>query len=103
MADIDIEIFPSIWYETYCLALTESLVHNVPVIASNTIGSAMEFLKNGSGILLDIGNVDDLSQIIEIIGKNPLVLNDLKNKIMYPPRIEEEALCYEEIYNKISQ
>jgi len=98
LADIDIEIFPSIWYETYCLALTEGLVHNVPVIASNTIGSAIEFLKNGSGILFNMGNVNELAQLIENIAKNSSMINNLKQHMKYPPLIEEEVLSYEKIY-----
>lgn len=99
--DIDITIFSSIWYETYGLVLTESLAHRVPVIASNTIGSAIEFVKNGSGITFNMGNIDELTGIIEKIGKNPLLINELKNNIVYPPMIEEEALYYEKIYNRL--
>lgn len=96
--DMDIAIFPSIWYETYCLALIESLSHNVPVIASNTVGSAIEFIKNGSGIVFNTGDVEELARIIKNIGKNPLLINNLKQDIIYPPMIEEEALCYQKIY-----
>jgi glycosyltransferase involved in cell wall biosynthesis len=96
--EIDVAIFPSIWYETYCLALTESLSHNVPVIASNTVGSAIEFLKNESGIVFNSGDVEELARIIENMGKNPLLINNLKRYIIYPPMIEEEALCYQKLY-----
>jgi glycosyltransferase involved in cell wall biosynthesis len=98
LTEMDIAIFPSIWYETYCLALVECLAHNVPVIASNTVGSAIGSLKNGSGIIFNTGNVSQLSQIIEEIGKNPPLINNFKQNILYPSRIEEESLCYEEIY-----
>ena len=100
-ASIDVAIFPSIWYEAYCLALTESLAHNVPVIASNTVGSAIEFLKDGAGIVFNIGDVNELAKIIENIGGNPLLINKLKNCLTYPPMIEEETLRYEKIYERL--
>ncbi|RJS86010.1 glycosyltransferase [Methanophagales archaeon] len=100
LADIDIAVFPSICYESYCLALTECLAHKVPVIASNTVGSAFEFIKNDSGLIFNSGNIDELAQLIEKIGSKPSMINSLKDKIISPPRIEEEAMYYEIIYKK---
>jgi len=101
LSEIDIAIFPSIWYETYCLALTECLAHGVPVIASKTVGSAIEFINEESGWLFETGDVVELSKIIEKIVKNPEIINNLKKKIVYPPRIEGEAFQYERIYRKL--
>lgn len=100
LTDIDIAVFPSICYESYCLALTESLAHCVPAIASNTVGSAFEFIKNGSSLIFNSGSMDELAKLIEKIGSNPSMINSLKDKIISPPRIEEEAMRYEIIYKK---
>jgi glycosyltransferase involved in cell wall biosynthesis len=98
---IDVEIFSSIWYETYCLALLEGLAHNMPIIASNTIGSALEFIDNASGILFESCKTEQLVKCIEHICRNPRKLNTMKEKIQYPPRIDEEAIQYEKIYSDL--
>lgn len=97
LKDIDMIIIPSICYETYCLALTESLAHNVPVIASKTVGSAIEFRES----TLIFNNGDELTEIIEKFAKNPMSIKELKKLIIYPPMIEEEALYYESMYNHL--
>lgn len=67
---VDIAVFPSIWYETYCIALTEATAHKVPVIAANTIGAALEYIKDGvNGFIFEMGNDKKLAAVIELIGK----------------------------------
>lgn len=99
---IDIVVLPTIWYETYSIALTEVLAHDIPIIASNTLGAALEYIKEGvNGFFFDLGDGKKLAKIIERVGNNPTLLNELKKNIVYPPRIEEEALQYELVYKKV--
>lgn len=101
---IDVEIFPSIWYETYCLALLEGLAHNVPIIASDTIGSALEFFHDKkTGILFKSRDREQLIHLIKQISEDPEKLNEIANQIIYPPRIEEEMIIYERLYRSILQ
>jgi len=102
-SEIDVEIFSSIWYETYCLALLEGLAHNIPIIASNTVGSALEFFDNTSGMLFESCNCDHLAKKIEHISIDPRELNKIKEQIRYPPRIGEEAIQYEKIYSELTK
>jgi glycosyltransferase involved in cell wall biosynthesis len=100
--DIDIAVFPSIWYETYCLALAEALAHRVPVITSNTVGSGLEFIKDGvNGFIFDFRDPTKLTKIIDRIGEDTYILNELKENISYPVRIEEEAFTYENMYKEL--
>jgi glycosyltransferase involved in cell wall biosynthesis len=101
LSGIDVEIFSSIWYETYCLALLEGLAHNVPIIASDTIGSAVEFIDNNkSGLLFKSKDIEQLINLIKQISEDPQKLNEIAKQIIYPPRIEEEAITYEQLYRK---
>jgi glycosyltransferase involved in cell wall biosynthesis len=95
---IDVEIFASIWYETYCLALLEGLAHSIPIIASDTIGSALEFLDNQSRVIFASRDQKHLMDRIKYIRDNPEVLYEMTQNICYPPRIEEEAISYEQLY-----
>ena len=98
-SNIDIAIFPSTCYESYSLSLIEALAHKVPVIASNTIGASWEFIKNGqNGYIFESGDVFDLYNKLVNIIENPKLIEEFKENIIIPPRIEEEAFYYEILY-----
>lgn len=100
-SSVDVAVFPSVWYETYCIALSEATAHKVPVIAANTIGAALEHLKDGvNGFIFEMGNDEKLADVIELIGKDPTIISRLKENVSYPPRIEEEAFQYDLIYKE---
>lgn len=97
--DIDIVVVPSIWWENSPLILLGALAHKIPVIVSD-LGGLTEMIKDGeNGFTFEAGNIESLAQVLFKIGKNPEILNELKNNIIYPPRIEEEAFEYELIYS----
>ncbi len=101
--DLDIVVVPSIWWENSPLVLLRSLAHNVPVIVSNLEGMT-EIIKDGeNGFVFDVGNADSLANVLKKIGQDPSILNMIKNNIVSPPRIEEEAFEYELVYNKLLQ
>lgn len=105
MADIfdgiDLMIVPSIWWENSPLVLLGALAHKVPAIVPN-LGGMTEVIENGkNGFTYDAGDVESLVNVIRKIGNNPTILNDIKNNIQCPPRIEEEAFEYEKIYSNL--
>ncbi len=74
---IDILIVPSIWYENSPLVIQEAFLKGIPVITSN-IGGMAELVKDGvNGFLFDVGSIEKLKEKIEMIIKNPTVLNSL--------------------------
>jgi len=58
-------IVPSLWYETYGIVINEMMRRGMPVIASK-IGAFPEIVVDGyNGFLLEPGNINKLSSIIE--------------------------------------
>jgi glycosyltransferase involved in cell wall biosynthesis len=99
---VDMVITPSTTLESYGLVVIESLAFGVPVIASDIVGSAYEFIKHGSnGMIFSIHNPEELVEIISKIGQQPAIIDDLKVNITPPPRLEEEAFTVERIYKSV--
>lgn len=70
-------IFPSIWYETFGLAIIEAFACGTPVIASR-LGSAAELVRDGeNGLLFEAGNVQDLTDKILWALSNPLEMEEM--------------------------
>lgn len=101
MSEIDIVVVPSTTPESYGLVVVESMAYGIPVIASDIVGSAYEYIKDGeNGFIFSVSRPNSLKMIIEKISNNPSIINDMRKKIFSPPRIEEEAFTVESIYRK---
>jgi len=101
MNEVDCTIQPSIWWENSPLTILTSLAYKVPVITTN-IGGAAELVKNGiNGFNFEIGNAESLASVLEMIATDPTILNVVKERIVRPPRIEEEAFEYEKLYRTL--
>jgi len=99
---IDISIVPSTTLESYGLVVVESLSHGVPVVASDIVGSAREYITDGiNGFIFSLEKPDTLKGIIEDIARDPTIINALRQHIVLPPRIEEEAFTLESIYRRL--
>ncbi len=99
---IDCMLVPSVWWENSPLTVLISLAHKVPVITTN-IGGAAELIKDGvNGFNFEIGDPNDLAKKMKAIAENPLILDDIKSNIIRPPRIEEEAFIYENLYQSLN-
>jgi glycosyltransferase involved in cell wall biosynthesis len=102
MADIDVMVVPSTTLDSYGLVLVESLAHGVPVIASDMVGSAYEHLRDGeSGFVFPVERPERLRELIELIARDPALLDRLRGGITLPPRIEEEAFQVETVYDRV--
>jgi len=101
MADISITVIPSSYKENFPLVMQNSLAYNKPVIASN-VGGMPEVIKDGiNGFLFEQEDEDQLARIIHEVSQNPEIIEKLKEGIVSPPRIESEALQYENIYRNL--
>ncbi|KUJ94806.1 MAG: Glycosyl transferase group 1 [Desulfonauticus sp. 38_4375] len=101
MSEADCIIQPSIWWENSPLTVLTALAYRVPVIATN-VGGAAELVKDGvNGFNFNIGDPDSLANVLERIANNPEILNRIRENIIRPPRIEEEAFEYEKVYKSL--
>ncbi|MFZ5906086.1 MAG: glycosyltransferase family 4 protein [Nitrospirota bacterium] len=101
-SSMDINIIPSTTLESYGLVVTESLAHNVPVIVSDIVGSAYEYIVDGqNGFVFPVNKPEMLAEIMSRIARDPSLLSALRRNIAPPPGIEEEAFLLENIYREL--
>ncbi|TAK98631.1 MAG: glycosyltransferase [Rhodospirillaceae bacterium] len=60
-------VFPSLWYETYGLVVSEASAHGIPVIASNVTAAAERIEDNITGWLFRSGDMADLVRCLKFI------------------------------------
>jgi glycosyltransferase involved in cell wall biosynthesis len=100
LQDLDLVVLPSLWWENTPLVMLRALAHKVPVIVSDFPGMT-EIVNDGvNGFVFRPGDSDHLKDIVIQIGKNPILINEIKRNISYSKRIEEEAFEYECIYSE---
>ncbi|OJX41529.1 MAG: hypothetical protein BGO78_00040 [Chloroflexi bacterium 44-23] len=102
--EIDVIIFPSIWYENFPFVLQEAFASNVPVIGSNLGATADIVINNVNGFTFQPGNPEDLSDKIMMLIGNPELINSLKENIRthtQATNIEQESYFYWKLYRKV--
>lgn len=77
MADTDVLVAPSVWYETFGFTVLEALSFGVPVVISEHVG-ARDVAGNG-GIVLPAGSAEALREAIE--GLTPQSLDAMRQAI----------------------
>jgi len=103
LAEIDVLVVPSIWYENSPLTIHEAFIAQTPVIAS-TLGGMAEYVQHEkNGLLFEPRNAADLrSQILRLI-ENPGLVEALRANIPAVKSIEENAAEMETIYRQLCQ
>jgi glycosyltransferase involved in cell wall biosynthesis len=66
-------VFPSLWYETYGLAVAEAAARGVPAIVSNICAAAERVEDGVTGWHVRAGDVDDLIRCLTIVKDNHVV------------------------------
>jgi glycosyltransferase involved in cell wall biosynthesis len=101
MAEIDVLVVPSIWYENSPLTIHEAFLANTPVIASD-IGGMAELVQDGvNGLLFRTGSTRDLRRKLERIIRQPDLIGRLSINIWPVKTIEENAGEIERIYHEV--
>lgn len=62
LADTDVMVAPSVWYETFGFTVLEAISYGVPVIVSDHVG-AKDIVGNG-GIVIDAGDKNSIKEAI---------------------------------------
>lgn len=71
MANTDVVLVPSIWYETFGYTALESLSYGIPVIISDHVG-AKDIVKEGNGLILEASNEDEWFKELSILTKEDI-------------------------------
>lgn len=75
-AQADIIVFPSLWPEPFGRIAIEAMAAGKPVIGSS-IGGIKETITEGTGILIDPGNVEQLREAIILLMHNPSLRKEM--------------------------
>jgi glycosyltransferase involved in cell wall biosynthesis len=95
---IDVLVFPSVWYENYPQVLQEAFASGTPVIASD-IGALPELVHDGkNGRLFTPGDAIDLRDKMQSFIDCPDLIRIFGQNSQSVRSIQEEATALERIY-----
>jgi glycosyltransferase involved in cell wall biosynthesis len=98
LADIDVLIVPSMWYENAPLVILEAFATQTPVIATNLGGMAEAVTHGVNGLLFERGDVADLRHQLARILHEPELLAKLRHGIQAVKSVDQEISQLETIY-----
>ncbi len=103
LAEIDVLVVPSIWYENSPITMHEAVLAGVPILASNIGGMAELVERMQSGLLFQVEDVNDLTKKIQQLIDNPPLVKKLKGKAKEVKTIEQNARELEGIYSRLTK
>ncbi len=81
LAQLDVVVVPSLWYETFCFVVSEAFAMGVPVI-TNDLGVLGERVRHGvDGLLVTPGDVAQLTQALQTLHDDIDLQNQLRQNI----------------------
>jgi glycosyltransferase involved in cell wall biosynthesis len=102
LAETDVVVVPSLWYENSPVVIQEAIAAGVPVIASN-LGALAEKVRPGiNGWLCPPGEVQAWRACIQMLLENPSWRQELRMGEIQTMSIEEHASRLEHIYSSLS-
>jgi glycosyltransferase involved in cell wall biosynthesis len=101
-AEIDVLVFPSLWFENCPLSLAEANIMHTPIIASD-IGAIPEFVQDQvNGLLFRAGDSKDLTdKMVRFIDEPGLHRQLALNQIALPEKMRRHAIEVERIYGNV--
>jgi len=98
LENVDVVVFPSIWYENAPRVIREAFETGTPVIATN-LGSAAEYvIHNENGLLFEKGDVADLTAQLQRLIDEPGLVAKLRAGIPRVKPIEQEMRELSDLY-----
>ena len=101
LAETDVLVVPSVWYENSPLTMHEAVLAGVPVIASNIGGMAELVTKTENGLLFEVGNPDDLYEKMAHLVEAPHRLEGLRGRLAEVKGMEDDAAAFETLYGEL--
>lgn len=103
LAEIDILVVPSLWYENAPLVIQEAFATGTPVVATDLGGMAEAVIHEGNGLLFERGSVGGLALQLRRLMDEPDLLGHLRAGIPPVRTVEEEVSELEEHYRKLTE
>jgi glycosyltransferase involved in cell wall biosynthesis len=98
MGRIDWCIVPSVWWEIFCLVISEAWSFGRPVIASNVGGPAERISDGVDGILFEMGDARALAETMRRVCTEPGLWDRLTAGIRPPPSRDVMVEGYLNVY-----
>lgn len=101
LADEDVLVVPSLWYETFSLIIQEAFAAKLPVIASD-LGALGEAVRHGvDGLLFPPGDPVALRRVFQELVDTPSLLDRLRENIKPVKTMIEHAAEMETLYTRL--
>ncbi|OYV38830.1 MAG: hypothetical protein B7Z81_04085 [Acidocella sp. 20-61-6] len=100
MARVDWCIVPSVWWEIFCLVITEAWSYGRPVIASNAGGPAERITDGVDGLLFELGDARALAETMQRAATEPGLWEQLAAGILPPAGRETMVEGYMQVYRQ---
>jgi glycosyltransferase involved in cell wall biosynthesis len=101
LAEIDVVIVPSIWYENAPLVIQEAFAAKTPVVTTKLGGMAEAVIPEVNGLLFERGNATDLAGQLRRLVSEAGLLERLIGGLPPVKRVEEEVSELELIYQRL--
>lgn len=98
MARVDWVIVPSIWWEIFCLVISEAWSFGRPVIASNAGGPAERIIDGVDGLLFELGDARALAETMRRCCTEAGLWEALADGITPPPSREVMVRGFMDVY-----
>lgn len=99
LADLDVAVVPSTWYENSPLMILEAHAAGTPVVTAN-IGGMAELVRDGvDGLHFRFNDATDLARALQRLIDEPDLLPRLRAGIQRPRSIDDEMVQILAIYN----
>jgi glycosyltransferase involved in cell wall biosynthesis len=98
MERVDWVIVPSVWWEIFCLVISEAWTFGRPVIASNVGGPAERITDGVDGLLFNMGDARALAEAIKRAATEEGLWDTLASGITPPPSRAEMVEGFLRVY-----
>jgi glycosyltransferase involved in cell wall biosynthesis len=102
LADVDVLVFPSSWYEILGIVILEAFQAGIPVVASRLPNHMYQIHAEVDGLLFDADNADDLARQLRRLVNEPDLLGRLASNIRPVPTFEAEMDELEALYAEVN-
>lgn len=103
LAQVNVLVVPSLWYETFAFVVSEAFAAGVPVIASQLGPLADRVRDEIDGLLVNPGDVEVIYAAMNRLLHDSDLLTQLKKGIRPPHTIEEHVKEIEDLYQTVRQ